>query len=66
MLLSENRLTRPGTIAPLGLGDISNPLDTKGMTYEIIDYYGRDAIKLTSGVVIDFDEEENECGIKPL
>lgn len=39
---------------------------THDMDYEIIDYYGREAIKLASGVVVDFDKEENEHGIKPL
>ncbi|BDY04671.1 hypothetical protein [Ferrimonas sp. YFM] len=48
------------------IGDISRALEEKGMEYEVIDYYGRDAIKLKSGVVIDFDEEENDCGIKAL
>ena len=48
------------------IGDIANLLDTKGMVYEIIDYYGRDVIKLASGVVVDFDEEVNEYGVRSL
>ncbi len=48
------------------INDISEVLSSKGMKYEIIDYYGRHAIKLKSGVVVDFDEEENERGINAL
>lgn len=48
------------------LSDISKILDGRRMRYKVIDYYGRDVIKLKSGVVIDFDEEENEYGIKAL
>ncbi len=46
--------------------EISDILNQKSIEFEIIDYYGRDAIRLESGVVIDFDEEENEFGIKIL
>jgi hypothetical protein len=46
--------------------DISNILDQKGLEYDVIDYYGHDALKLKSGVVVDFDEEENECGVNAL
>ena len=48
------------------IGDIAGILDGKGLDYEVVRYYGRDVIYLKSGVVIDFDEEENECGIKSL
>ena len=30
------------------------------LEYKIIEYYGRNAIKLESGIVVDFDEEKNE------
>lgn len=48
------------------IADVSKILDNQGLEYDVIDYYGRDAIKLKSGVVVDFDEEENESGIKAL
>ena len=48
------------------IDDISKILNAKSLQYELIDYYGRDALKLESGVIVDFDEVENENGIKPL
>lgn len=46
--------------------DISAILDRSDLKYTIIDYYERAAIKLNSGVVIDFDDEENDDGIQEL
>jgi len=48
------------------IAGISKILDQKGLKYNVIDYYGRNAIKLESNVVVDFDEEENESGVKAL
>ena len=46
--------------------DISQLLDEKCIEYQVVDYYGRDVLKLKCGVIVDFEEDNNECGIKPL
>ncbi|MBB3168600.1 hypothetical protein [Simiduia aestuariiviva] len=45
---------------------ISRLLSDNGIKFEIVDYYGRNVLKVNSGVIVDFDEDENENGIKEL
>ena len=46
--------------------DISVLLANAKIPYQIIQYHGRVALQTQSGVVVDFDEEENEEGVKAL
>jgi hypothetical protein len=48
------------------LESVSKILDQADITYEKIDYYGREALKAQSGVVVDFQDEENYSGVKEL
>jgi hypothetical protein len=45
---------------------VSGLLSKESIVFETIDYYGRAALKASSGVVIDFDEDINESGVKQL
>ena len=48
------------------IDNIIELLSLKKIDYSVIDYFGRNVIKLTSGVVVDFDEEKNTHGVKEL
>lgn len=49
-----------------GIDEVKKRLDQENFEYRVEEYYGREIIKLASGVVVDFDDCENSHGIKEL
>ena len=45
---------------------ISKLLIEESINYEIVEYFGRNVINVSSGIVIDFDEVANKKGINEL
>ncbi|MBB3166835.1 hypothetical protein [Simiduia aestuariiviva] len=45
---------------------ISSKLKNSGIRFCLEEYYGRIVIKADSGVIIDFEEDENEIGLREL
>jgi hypothetical protein len=46
--------------------DISSLLADANIPYQKLQYHGRVVLQTQSGVIVDFDEEENEVGVKAL
>ena len=45
---------------------ISKQIRNEDITVEEVEYYGRVVLRAQSGLIIDFTEEENECGKREL
>ena len=45
---------------------VSQLFDKNEMEYQAVDYYGRMAMKLNSGIIIEFAEENNQSDVREL
>jgi len=48
------------------LESILNLLNAKNIDSALVNYFGRNVIKVNSGVIVDFDEEKNSDGVREL